>query len=82
MPITRQDAIRSYRPQIVEPIEYKPKANEQILKFVGRKPIIVKRNNAQVTQNNKSNYQNKVAEKNMAIQRYKYQQQRNQSYLK
>ena len=77
MPITRQDAIRSYRPQIVEPIEYKSKANEQVLKFTGRKPIIVKRTTTQVTQNNKSNYQNEVAEKNMTIQRQKHQQQRN-----
>lgn len=78
MPITRQDAIRSYRPQIVEPIEYKPKANEQVLKFTGRKPIIVKRTTTYVTQNNKSNYQNKVDERNMTIQRQKHQQQRNQ----
>lgn len=33
---SRRDTVKDYRPQIVRPIKYKPKADEQVLYFANR----------------------------------------------
>ena len=73
----RRDTVKDYQPLIVFPIKYKPKANEQILYFANRKPVIVKRKNAQVSKDNRSNYQKRVDQKTTVYAKQKHEQQRN-----
>ena len=74
---SRRDTVKDYRPQIVRPIKYKPKADEQVLYFANRKPVIVKRKNAQVSKDNRSNYQKRVDQKTTVYAKQKHEQQRN-----
>lgn len=74
---SRRDTVKDYRPQIVRPIKYKPKADEQVLYFANRKPVIVRRKNAQVSKDNRSNYQRRVDQKTTVYAKQKHEQQRN-----
>ena len=74
---SRRDTVKDYRPQIVRPIKYKPKADEQVLYFANRKPVIVRRKNAQVSKDNRSNYQKRVDQKATVYAKQKHEQQRN-----
>lgn len=74
---SRRDTVKDYRPQIVRPIKYKPKADEQVLYFVNRKPVIVRRKNAQVSKDNRSDYQKRVDQKTTVYAKQKHEQQRN-----
>ena len=73
---SRRDTVKDYRPQIVRPIKYKPKADEQVLYFANRKPVIVRRKNAQVSKDNRSNYQRRVDQKTTVYAKQKHEQQR------
>lgn len=73
-----QDNIRTYRPTIVKPIEYKPKYDEQLIKLPGRKPQVVRRRNETISADNRSIYQKNTDEKKAVKIKQKYEQQKNQ----
>lgn len=74
---SRRDTVKDYRPRIVYPVKYKPKADEQVLQFANRKPVIVRRKNAQVSKDNRSDYQKRVDQKATVYAKQKHEQQRN-----
>ena len=74
---SRRDTVKDYRPRIVYPVKYKPKADEQVLQFANRKPVIVRRKNAQVSKDNRSDYQKRVDQKTTVYAKQKHEQQRN-----
>lgn len=74
---SRRDTVKDYRPRIVYPVKYKPKADEQVLQFANRKPVIVRRKNAQVSKDNRSDYQKRIDQKTTVYAKQKHKQQRN-----
>lgn len=76
--VVLQDNVRSYRPVVVNPVAYKPKSDEQIIKLPGRKPYVVRRKNETVSADNRSTYQKQVDQKKAVQVRQKYEQQKNQ----
>lgn len=75
--VQKTDAVRNYRPVIVEPIKYKPKADEVVINLPGQKPRIVKRRNEVVYADNRSNVQRQLDQKKDEQIRQRYQQQKN-----
>lgn len=73
----KTDAIKNNKRVVVNPVKYKPKADEQVLYFANRKPVIVRRKNAQVSKDNRSDYQKRVDQKTAVYAKQKYEQQRN-----
>ena len=73
----KTDAVKNNKPVVVNPVKYKPKADEQVLYFANRKPVIVRRKNAQVSKDNRSDYQKRVDQKTAVYAKQKYEQQRN-----
>lgn len=77
----KTDAIRSYRPIIVKPIKYKPKADEIVINLPGQKPCIVRRRNEVVSADNRSNAQRQLDwKKDEQIRQYYQQQKNNQAF--
>lgn len=75
--VQKTDAVRNYRPVVVEPIKYKPKADEVVIDLPGQKPRIVKRRNEVVYADNRSNVQRRLDQKKDEQIRQRYQQQKN-----
>ena len=75
--VQKTDAVRNYRPVVVEPIKYKPKADEVVINLPGQKPRIVKRRNEVVYADNRSNVQIRLDQKKDEQIRQRYQQQKN-----
>lgn len=75
--VQKTDAVRNYRPVVVEPIKYKPKADEVVINLPGQKPRIVKRRNEVVYADNRSNVQRQLDQKKDKQIRQRYQQQKN-----
>lgn len=76
--VALQDNIRSYRPVIVKPVQYKLKPDEQLIKLPGRKPQVVRRRNETISADNRSTYQKQQMEKKAVQIKQKYEQQKNQ----
>lgn len=73
----KTDAIKNNKPVVVNPVKYKPKSGESIVKLPGQKPIIVRRRNEVVTADNRSNAQRRLNWKKDEQTRQYYQQQKN-----
>ena len=71
------DAVRNYRPTVVKPVKYKPKADETVINLPGQKPRIVRRRNEVVNTDNRSNAQRHLDWKKDKQTRQYYQQQKN-----
>ena len=71
------DAVRNYRPIVVKPVEYKPKADETVINLPGQKPRIVRRRNEVVSTDNRSNAQRHLDWKKDEQTRQYHQQQKN-----
>ena len=75
------DAVRNYRPIVVKPVEYKPKADETVINLPGQKPRIVKRRNEVVSTDNRSNAQRLLDwKKDKQTRQYHQQQKNNQAF--
>lgn len=75
--VVLQDNVRSYRPIVVAPIKYKPRTNEAVINLPGRKPVVVKRKNEVISQDNRSNAQRRLDWKKDEQTKQYYQQQKN-----
>lgn len=73
----KTDAIKNNKPVVVNPVKYKPKSGESIVKLPGQKPIIVRRRNEVVTADNRSDYQKRVDQEATVYAKQKHEQQRN-----
>lgn len=71
------DAVRNYRPTVVKPVKYKPKADETVINLPGQKPRIVRRRNEVVSTDNRSNAQRRLDWKKDEQTKQYYQQQKN-----
>lgn len=71
------DAVRNYRPTVVKPVKYKPKADETVINLPGQKPRIVRRRNEVVSTDNRSNAQRRLDWKKDEQTRQYHQQQKN-----
>ena len=71
------DAVRNYRPIVVKPVKYKPKADETVINLPGQKPRIVRRRNEVVSTDNRSNAQRHLDWKKDEQTRQYHQQQKN-----
>lgn len=79
--VQKTDAVKNYKPVIVKPIKYKPKADEVVVNLPGRKPVVVKRRNEVVTADNRNNVQKQLDQKkNEQIRQYYQQQKNNQAF--
>ena len=79
--VQKTDAVKNYRPVIVKPVKYKPKADEVVVNLPGRKPVVVKRRNEVVTTDNRNNVQKQLDQKKNEQIRQRYQQQKdNQAF--
>lgn len=75
--VQKTDAVRNYRPTIVKPVKYKPKADEVVVNLPGRKPVIVKRRNEVVSADNRNSIQKQLDLKEAEQIRQYYEQQKN-----
>ena len=73
----KTDAIKNNKPVVVNPIKYKPKADETVINLPGQKPRIVRRRNEIVSTDNRSNSQRRLDWKKDKQTRQYYQQQKN-----
>lgn len=73
----KTDAVKNNKPVVVNPVKYKPKSGESIVKLPGQKPIIVRRRNEVVTADNRSDYQKRVDQEATVYAKQKHEQQRN-----
>lgn len=79
--VQKTDAVKNYRPVIVKPVKYKPKADEVVVNLPGRKPVVIKRRNEVVTTDNRNNVQKQLDQKKNKQIRQRYQQQKdNQAF--
>lgn len=79
--VQKTDAVKNYRPVIVKPVKYKPKADEVVVNLPGRKPVVIKRRNEVVTTDNRNNVQKQLDQKKNEQIRQRYQQQKdNQAF--
>lgn len=73
----KTDAIKNNKSIVVNPVKYKPKADETVINLPGQKPRIVRRRNEVVSTDNRSNAQRRLDwKKDEQIRQY-YQQQKN-----
>lgn len=75
--VQKTDAVKNYRPVIVKPIKYKPKADEVVVNLPGRKPVVVKRRNEVVTADNRNSVQKQLDQKKNEQIRQHYQREKN-----
>lgn len=73
----KTDAIKNNRQVVVNPVKYKPKADETVINLPGQKPHIVRRRNEVVSTDNRSNAQRRLDWKKDKQTRQYYQQQKN-----
>lgn len=73
----KTDAIKNNKPVVVNPVKYKPKADETVINLPGQKPRIVRRRNEVVSTDNRSNAQRRLDWKKDEQTRQYYQQQKN-----
>lgn len=73
----KTDAIKNNKPIVVNPVKYKPKADETVINLPGQKPRIVRRRNEVVSTDNRSNAQRRLDWKKDEQTRQYYQQQKN-----
>ena len=73
----KTDAIKNNKPVVVNPVKYKPKADETVINLPGQKPHIVRRRNEVVSTDNRSNAQRWLDWKKDKQTRQYYQQQKN-----
>lgn len=79
--VQKTDAVKNYRPVIVKPLKYKPKADEVVVNLPGRKSVVVKRRNEVVTADNRNSVQKQLDQKkNEQIRQYYQQQKNNQAF--
>lgn len=73
----KTDAIKNNKPVVVNPVKYKPKADETVINLPGQKPRIVRRRNEVVSTDNRSNAQRRLDWKKDEYTKQYYQQQKN-----
>lgn len=73
----KTDAIKNNKSIVVNPVKYKPKADETVINLPGQKPRIVRRRNEVVSTDNRSNAQRRLDWKKDEQTRQYYQQQKN-----
>lgn len=73
----KTDAIKNNKPVVVNPVKYKPKADEIVINLPGQKSRIVKRRNEVVSTDNRSNAQRLLDWKKDKQTRQYHQQQKN-----
>ena len=73
----KTDAIKNNKSIVVNPVKYKPKADETVINLPGQKPRIVRRRNEVVSTDNRSNAQRLLDWKKDKQTRQYYQQQKN-----
>lgn len=73
----KTDAIKNNKSIVVNPVKYKPKADETVINLPGQKPRIVRRRNEVVSTDNRSNAQRRLDWKKDKQTRQYYQQQKN-----
>lgn len=73
----KTDAIKNNKPVVVNPVKYKPKADETVINLPGQKPRIVRRRNEVVNTDNRSNAQRRLDWKKDEQTRQYHQQQKN-----
>lgn len=73
----KTDAIKNNKPVVVNPVKYKPKADETVINLPGQKPRIVRRRNEVVSTDNRSNAQRRLDGKKDEQTKQYYQQQKN-----
>lgn len=73
----KTDAIKNNKPVVVNPVKYKPKADETVINLPGQKPRIVRRRNEVVSTDNRSNAQRRLDWKKDEQTRQYHQQQEN-----
>ena len=73
----KTDAIKNNKSIVVNPVKYKPKADETVINLPGQKPIVVRRKNEVVSTDNRSNAQRRLDWKKDEQTRQYYQQQKN-----
>lgn len=73
----KTDAIKNNKPIVVNPVKYKPKADETVINLPGQKPRIVRRRNEVVSTDNRSNAQRRLDWNKDEQTRQYYQQQKN-----
>ena len=73
----KTDAIKNNKSIVVNPVKYKPKADETVINLPGQKPRIVRRRNEVISTDNRSNAQRRLDWKKDEQTRQYYQQQKN-----
>lgn len=73
----KTDAIKNNKPVVVNPVKYKPKADETVINLPGQKPRIVRRRNEVISTDNRSNAQRRLDWKKDKQTRQYHQQQKN-----
>lgn len=73
----KTDAIKNNKSIVVNPVKYKPKADETVINLPGQKPRIVRRRNEVVSTDNRSNAQRRLDWKKDEQTKQYYQQQKN-----
>ena len=73
----KTDAIKNNKSIVVNPVKYKPKADETVINLPGQKPRIVRRRNEVVSTDNRSNAQRRLDWKKDEQTRQYHQQQKN-----
>ena len=77
----KTDAIKNNKSIVVNPVKYKPKADETVINLPGQKPRIVKRRNEVVSTDNRSNAQRLLDwKKDKQTRQYHQQQKNNQAF--
>lgn len=73
----KTDAVKNNKPVVINPVKYKPKADETVINLPGQKPRIVRRRNEVVSTDNRSNAQRRLDWKKDEQTRQYHQQQKN-----
>ena len=77
----KTDAIKNNKSIVVNPVKYKPKADETVINLPGQKPRIVKRRNEVVSTDNRSDAQRLLDwKKDKQTRQYHQQQKNNQAF--
>ena len=77
----KTDAIKNNKSIVVNPVKYKPKADETVINLPGQKPRIVRRRNEVVNTDNRSNAQRLLDwKKDKQTRQYHQQQKNNQAF--
>lgn len=73
----KTDAVKNNKPVVINPVKYKPKADETVINLPGQKSRIVRRRNEVVSTDNRSNAQRRLDWKKDEQTRQYHQQQKN-----